>query len=453
MVKFVAFLACLLIIAGGCSSSGEIDETATEPTSSSTTTTSEAPAATTTTTAEAPTTTTTTEGPPTTTTTSPAEATPARGLDPDAPWLHFEGAAATDLGRVIGIDVNPDGTTWAITELDVEVDGNGYVLSRFEDNEWVSHPGPILSLEDRAFQGFFGPLGPYVAAGPEGTAWVLDVRWTDEQQLDWGTDLWTYNGEGWDVARDLTPVGEGLDPLIRAIDAGGDGVLWIGRDAVTDGYQVSQPAQFVRFDSGAPYGEWTTYATPPIENCTATCNTPHSDANGTLWTFTASGVARLDGSDWTLLPRDPGFTPPDWQTSANLGIVADDWTMWAILGREAEEEGQPYELTTQIFTDEGWKAWLDPSITPEWTDEAATAQAGYRFLAALGDDHLFVASESGLYWFTADGRAEKLGVAGLGAVEIPALAPAEGSLWIGTAEGISRFNPTAHLAEFPAEGS
>lgn len=358
-------------------------------------------------------------------------------------WTHYPGAAATDRGAVADIDVNPDGTTWAFTELDVETDGNAFALSRFESGEWVTYPGPVLARETRFFEGFFGPLGPYFAAGAEGTAWVVDVRWADEQQLELVADLWKFEGRSWDVTQSVGAIGPERSGRIRAIDVGGDGVLWVRVEALITGYlSISEPGLFMSFDDGVPGGEWSEYPEPDIGVCGGMCRAPESDRSGTLWTFTADGIARLDGSEWTYLQREPEYASPNWSTREDIVFVADDGTKWATLGREVDGAGPPYELMSQIFVDNAWTTWPDEGANAGWTDSVAEVQGRYGFVAGMtgiSDEHLFVSGGADLFWFEVGGGFELLD---LGA-EITALAPADGTIWIGTHEGVSRFNPAA----------
>jgi len=162
--------------------------------------------------------------------------------------------------------------------------------------------------------------------------------------------------------------------------------------------------------------------------------------------FTGDGVARLEGGQWTALPRDEEFTSASgWVTAGNLGVVAEDDTMWSVLGRPTAVEGEPAELTAQVFDGVGWRSWGPGEAPPEWAEAAQLSQAFPYHLAAASDQHLFVANPQAVKWFSEDGTVARMGSAdGLPPGKITTVATAgDGTLWIAATRGLARFNPTA----------
>ena len=126
MARLLRVFVCVLFLLAACSSSDSDDVgQGSSAGAAQSTSTSEASQTTTTTLVET-TTTTSTSAEASTTTTSvqpdPASTELASG------WVHYRGAAGAEDGEILVIDVNPDGTTWALTRLATEVDGNRFLV-------------------------------------------------------------------------------------------------------------------------------------------------------------------------------------------------------------------------------------------------------------------------------------------------------------------------------------
>ena len=351
--------------------------------------------------------------------TSPGPAEPAA-------WTHYGVGDAGDRRTVLQIDVNPDGTTWALLASGIGGDQVTYEALRFQDDQWVGFDGLQLT-EKRPFAGWFGYTHPVLAAGIDGNAWILDIRepQTEPEEAVLVGDLWEFDGRSWIENESGTrPYG--------MIDVGGDGVLWAA-------YAQDYRPMILRSYEGESWAEQ-----PDFPSSTTSF---HVDAQGQVWARGSSGVMRLDGGGWEvhayLLPAgdEEGWIAPE-----DGYVVAPDGTMWAVLGR-----GDRYadaELLTETFDGEAWSVWPADTSSAAWTEASALALSSWWRLAALGDEHLFVSREAQLIWFDVAGVAQVIPIdGGAGNGDVTALAAdSEDTIWIGKGGVLTRFTPASYEA-------
>ena len=361
--------------------------------------------------------TTTTTAAPTATTTEP---TPTPTAVPVA-WAHYGDVEISDNARVVSIDANPDGTTWALIATDLDEGRVAYEVSRFEGDRWVPFEGLELA-EERPFIGFGGYPDPRLAAGIDGTAWILDagdpLDVEGSQALE--SNLWMFDGVEW--SRIESPP----TAAYVGIDVGGDGKLWVGTDF---------PSTQVRSYDGE---EWADHPSHFREY-----HLLHADTDGKPWLFSSSGLYGLEDDEWALYPWSAGdLDEAGWFVAGQASVVAHDGTMWTILTSGTGISDA--EFRTEIFDGESWGLWPADTDAEGWAQATATARRQPQLLAALGEEHLFVSTDMRLVWFDVSGVAQVITVddgAAVGPITAVTSDP-EGTIWIGKGGGLTRFNPT-----------
>ncbi len=264
----------------------------------------------------------------------------------------------------VGVDVAPDESIWA--------GGNHEWLARF-DGGWTafSRNGDLPGLDAG------GVLGGFTV-GADGTLWVAA---TDNA----GAKLIRFDGT-WTVIDVPQSMGfDGTYPWASSLEIAPDGSVWAEGWASTDAPAVAvfDGAAWTvhsKASTGLPRGpslagvapDGTVWVELPAEGCRLT------DTDAVSCTTPAAGVARFDGTRWTVYTTAEGLAADD----ANVFVGADG-SVWATYG--------PAPGMVSRFDGTRWVTVAVP--------ELAEAQA----LAAAPDGSLWLGSPDGLLRY--DGTA------------------------------------------------
>jgi hypothetical protein len=259
-----------------------------------------------------------------------------------------EGLPTTEAIRTA---VAPDGTVWA---------SGGSWVARF-DGAWTSYS----ESGDLAALGVTGDLGG-LAVGPDGTAWVAATT------ADGRAMLLRFDG-AWSVTEAPESVGGFASPWALRLEVAADGAIWadpfngvVVFDGTTWNSYTEASNGLPRMPSLAAVApDGSAWVELSGEGCVATG--PDSETCATP----AAGVARFDGTRWTV------FTTADGLVDDDAGLfVGSDGTVWAAGGM----------VTGAVSRFDGTR-WITVEV-PEL--------AGAHALAAAPDGALWLSSADGL---------------------------------------------------------
>ena len=446
-------LAVALFLFGCASDSTQQNETSdTAPTSSSAPSpipTSEPP----------PTTPTSAPEPTTSTTETPA---PTAGL---VVYTEDHGLPTAD---VVSVDINPDGTVWAMTTTARSEDGKpGPVeFSRLDEGTWTTFPTPD-PLE--------GPMR--LAAGLQGTAWVvgggeffgnMGPRYT-------GTaGVWHFDGTNW---QQIAGAPQDGDRLPISAETALDGVLWTTGATSTfpdpDFGVMEGGVGVMRYDED----RWTDIDMPIHLFTCIDCQSLYQEPDGTVWLDYVDYRddehvplrAELTGDTWAeeLSEVNWDAMPPPTRAGLEGGtarVVGPDsvYVQVGVLdvratpGVRLPAPGETIPFLSITFDGSNWS----PQHTGELTiGEGHTMTPGDAQKRTPGDVTLSVAHLDGLIYLTGLGGIHVIDQQG----QVTTLTTTDGlpsnttqhiasdpngSLWIATAAGLLNYTPTTEGAPF-----
>lgn len=408
------------------------------------------------TTTAASTTSTTTVAPSSTSTTERTDAGDTSGPDtsalevetPASGWTTYSTDDGLPGNDVISIDVNADGTTWAMAALDRQDLDLGWTIS-------TQNPGRLgLARWDGAAWEEVEPPTELVgymqlAAGPAGSAWLVGGQWQVGggiwHDMALGTQgVWHYEGDSWTTIFEGRP--EPSDPRPVSADAGPNGILWsVGSVGDFD-------ATLLRFDGTT----WTTFEAPivldyGVYDSGIPANT-YVDSQNRVWieggesetesptADITSIVVRLEDETWREFRSGPTPLPPISETVdlAQRTVAGLDGTVvWFMVQLRQAELNEAAEFRILEFDGTEWTSYRSGTIDSE-------VGGSGRLLGAASDDHLYVAGLSGLQRIaldTLDATSIDLDPE-LDSSAIRSLTvDPDGVLWIATDAGIGRYVP------------
>lgn len=246
-----------------------------------------------------------------------------------------DGLPTTEVYRIV---IGPDGSVWAgggshwLARFDGPSNGSWTVYTDFGSTQ-VTEIGGIAIASD-------GTLWAAASDAQTGSATLLtyDGSWKASRGPDTEAVPWAFrlavapDGKVWagamngvarfDRATWTTYTGNDLPRTPNLAGVGRDGAVWVTLDAegcvATSAQAVScaEPAAGVaRFDGT----HWTVYTTSdglPADDVAVTAG-----ADGSVWATSAGRVARFDGAGWTTV------AVPD-LTGAEARLVAPDGALW-----------------------------------------------------------------------------------------------------------------------------
>ena len=459
------------LLAGACGGGGDLstqlDRTSTtEATSEPTTASSEEPTAATT---EAPTVAPTVE--PTATPTSPS---------PDAGWTTYTTADGLPGNDIVSVSTHADGTTWALVALKRGVLGApaSLALARYDDGAWTSVELPVGLAGSPRLRA--GP--PRLRAGPGGTAWLLGLEAFSEcgaNDVNFGpAGLWHYAGNGWSAElKGIPKVGDRL-PYDSMVDA--DGTLWtVGISSIGEVDRDFDPPLFFGSYGLSSYDgqAWTDVPIPNHFFFGLDCQRLFIDDAGTVWldwadaTFPAgrgrhdiSIHARLDGETWTRFENPFDLTIGDQSDElvalSQRAVGGDGTYVFLIIGDvrafapgvTEPGVGDVLPVGGIVFDGESWGDTFtgEFAVTEGHTITPFIARPGdfgltgdVTVTTVIVHDTIYLTGLGGLIRIDTNGDATTLTTAdGLASnATLHITATPEGTLWVATDAGVSRYLP------------
>ncbi|MCO6449956.1 MAG: AAA family ATPase [Caldilineales bacterium] len=415
----------------------------------------------------------------------------------DGEWKTYGEAEGLSDGPVRRVVADGDGNLWATT-----LEG----IALLVDDQWQLQ-GQDKNLPNAPFQALaVGPTGEIWAGGDAGLymrdaetdRWALDEGFPLESvtELAFATDgaLWAAgaNGlvrdEGGWSAVDLSTEGEDAAPTISALEAGGDGDMWIGTREHGLAHRSGGRTDWLAGPGGLPILDILTILetangelwigtngdgaftltdegwrilTPSDGLAADYVSTIIEDADGILWLGTVAGVSRFDRSTWQAWGQADGATDRRvltlvlgedgalWAGSSGDGLFQFDGEDWAAVAIELENTLPVDRYIESSFIANDGALWLgtngggalryaDGEIT-HITVSDGLAGGTVTSISQTPDGALWFGTfrdglsrwgEEGWETFTTEG--------GLISNHIQALfTDSKGQLWVGTDEGVS----------------
>lgn len=442
----VAIITLALVLAA-CSAS---DDVASEPATTTTVTTPESSADSTVT--STPTTEEPAEEPADSTSTTSVEPPPS-DLAPG--WTSFTVTDGLPGDDIWAIDVNADGTVWAMVALSRTSDGepDEVGFARFDAGTWTSFPTP---------EPLYGAMA--MAAGPAGTAWIVGAGeyFGFSGPVFAGTPgVWHFDGTAWMQIQGEPEIG---DPWPIKAESGPDGVLWsVG---VTD--TATSQTGLLRHDTNA----WTALSLPEhVWDCVA-CDSVFVAPDNTVWASyedviddeSVGHLARLEDDTWQTpeivsyevfdLPEDVAGL----RFLARAGIGSDGvYFLLGVAGIEQwtpgvplPERGDEVSYAFETYDGQDWSPIRSGTLaigaghTLEAGDVTELVAGGpTSFFAAHHGDTIYIAGLGGVHLLDGTGLAATYTMSdGLVSDTTQHITTGpDGALWVATDAGISVLVP------------
>ncbi|MBI1795671.1 MAG: hypothetical protein HYR74_01330 [Candidatus Eisenbacteria bacterium] len=336
------------------------------------------------------------------------------------------------------------------SNLSVDRRGDVYAATRYEGigrwdgSSWYAWLPGLCNNCPNAFRNCSEVFA--MVADPNGSKWVgcwgYAMEAFDDTALPAAfTHYWTPNNPVGGDPRHTLAFGAAAESVMVGGQPAGGGT-WFGMD--TNDLGVVQPLGLDYYDSTGTYaGTWGPGSSATSVVRAGKIRAVTVDKTGRIWVGYAGSAN--SGVDTFVRRPEVGY---DVRTVSNTygtaatsldiwGLVAHDDNIWVLTDRDlkrVDRSGNPPKILSVYNT---------PAGRP----------LGMRLIDASPDGSVWVGSEEGVRWYHPDGTSQDFTTANspLAANDVRAIAvePSTGAVWFGTAEGLNRFNPSYQPPALP----